>query len=119
MRGKKRQKLDYINAAKWSQPLLTFQHSNLDGQQADIAVHTRLGLVAAAQDDQTDVAIRVSNIWTGKVVKEFKREISEERISGTKKESSPIRTLKWVNDHDNSNTDLWSTWEGGVARFTW
>lgn len=121
LRGKKRQKLDFVNASKWSQPLLTFEHSNLDNPNLDIAVHPQLGLLAAAQDDQTDVAIRVSNIWTGQVLREFKRDPVPRRKGRGKiaAASWPIRTLKFATDIHDGELSLWTTWEGGIGRFQW
>ncbi|CBX93590.1 hypothetical protein IAQ61_008332 [Plenodomus lingam] len=118
-RSKKKQKLDYNNAANWSQPLLTFQHYNLDDAHLDIAVNVPLGLVAAAQDAQTDVAIRVSNIYTGKVLREFKRSIDRGKYGVKKGGSSSIQTLMFVDDGDGGGCELWSNWEGGIARFRW
>ncbi|KAI8943361.1 hypothetical protein NX059_001376 [Plenodomus lindquistii] len=113
-RGKKRRRFDYANAQKWSQPVLTFRHSNIDVTTLDIAVHEELGLIAAAQDEQTDVAIRVSNIWTGEVVREFKRE----KPSVEKQESLPIRCLRW-DGRAVGSVKLWANWDGGLGRFHW
>ncbi|KAF2845361.1 hypothetical protein T440DRAFT_277652 [Plenodomus tracheiphilus IPT5] len=119
MRSKKRRKFDAANVLTCSQPLLTFKHSNMDNPHCDIAVHRRLGLVAAAQDDQTDVAIRVSNIYTGKIVREFKHDPSKRENADRRAPRWVIRSLKFVDSEWNDDVDLWTTWDGGVAKFTW
>jgi hypothetical protein len=85
--------------------MLTFPHSNVDDLELDIDVHPRL---AAAQNPEDEVAIRVSNLWTGKTIKEFKRG----------KESERVRNLKFMDD-DGGGVEVWANWDGGVARFGW
>ena len=110
----KRRKLMNKKAfAKWSQPVMSFPHTNQDDLDLDVAVNARLGLVAASQDQANcDKAIRVSNMWTGKTVKEFaapkKGEMGQQKI----------RNLKWMDDEDGGVT-LWSTWGGDIASFSW
>lgn len=114
---KKRRKLYHVSSRKCSQPVVSFTHANLDETDLAIDVHARLGLVAAAQDSEASVAIRVSNIWTGKTVKEFKRE-GKGATRGTAKDC--IRSLKFVDrDDGNGGVDLWTSWEGGITRFGW
>jgi hypothetical protein len=99
--NRKRRKTNY---AKWSQPVLTFTHCNSDDLELDIAVHERLGLVAAGQ--QGEVPIRVSNLWTGETVRELGR--GEERNM----------SLKWVDD-DDGGVGLWANGNGGIVRYGW
>lgn len=109
----KRRKLMSKKAfAKWSQPVLSFAHANLDDLDLGVAVNDRLGLVAAAQDlANSDKAVRVSNMWTGKLVREF--EPPKAGRGGQK-----IRDLKWMDDEDGG-VSLWSTWGGDIASFSW
>jgi WD40 repeat protein len=112
---KKRRKMNRIANRHWSQPVLTIPHANIDDLELDIDIHPRLGLVAASQNPDSSTAIRVSNMWTGKTVKEFKR---ESRISGFGKTSEKIRTLKFVDDSEG-DLSLWASWDGGIVRFAW
>ncbi|KAF1828741.1 hypothetical protein BDW02DRAFT_206628 [Decorospora gaudefroyi] len=108
----KRRKLNYQAFMSWSQPVLSFAHANRDELDLDIDVHARLGLVAAGQDLSTGTAIRVSNIWTGKTVKEFRNQ-SEKKDVWEK-----IRSLKFVErDEGVGGVELWSCWNGGIAKF--
>jgi WD40 repeat protein len=110
--GKKRRKLNHKAFKNWSQPVLTFEHANREYLELAIDVHPRLGLLAAAQDATTDTAIRISNIWTGRTVKEIKNE-----------DSCPhsIKSLKFIDRYDDvdDGADLWSCWKGGLAKFGW
>jgi hypothetical protein len=112
----KRRKMNRIAFKHWSQPVLTIPHANIDDLELDIDVHPRLGLVAAAQNQDSSTAIRVSNIWTGKTVKEFKRDTTK---SGSGKAGDRIRTLKFIDDEDNGGVSLWAGWNGGISRFGW
>jgi WD40 repeat protein len=109
----KRRKLMNKKAfAKWSQPVVSLAHTNLDDLDLDVAVDPRLGLVAASQDmAHSNKAIRVSNMWTGKMVREF--DPPREGAVGQK-----IRNLKWMDDEDGGVT-MWSTWGGDIASFSW
>lgn len=90
----------------------TFQHSNKDDFHLGIDIHKRLGLVAVAQGDSASgVAIRVHNIWTGKVVKEFHHDVGWGAGGRTS-----VLDLKFM-DKDQGEIDLWATWDGGIARF--
>jgi WD40 repeat protein len=104
---KNRRMMTHLAVTKWSQPVLAFPHSNTDDVELDVAVNPRLGLVAAAQGEDAGTAIRVCNLWTGKVVREFKREGKER-----------IRSMKWM-DHGDGGMELWTTWNGGISRFAW
>ncbi|KAJ4403028.1 hypothetical protein N0V91_006774 [Didymella pomorum] len=98
--------------AKWSQPVLSFAHANLDDLDLGLSVNARLGLVAAGQDlMNSDKAIRVGNIWTGKMVREF--DLPKSGKAGQK-----IRDLKWM-DSEDGEMELWATWGGDVAKFSW
>jgi WD40 repeat protein len=114
--GPKRQKLNHKAFKKWSQPVMTFAHSNRDELDLDIDIHPRLGLLAAAQDGSGETAIRISNIWTGKTVKEIMSVGSE---PGRHYKHVPIRSLKFIDRDTSSNVDLWSCWNGGIAKFGW
>ncbi|KAH6642396.1 WD40-repeat-containing domain protein [Boeremia exigua] len=110
---KRRKQMNRRAFGKWSQPLLSFPHTNLDDLDLDVAVNERLGLIAACQDvEHCDKAIRVSNMWTGKTVKEFEAP----RMEGQKPQK--IRNLKWMDDGDEG-ISLWSTWGRGIASFAW
>lgn len=112
----KRRKLNHKAFKNWSQPLLTFAHANRDELDLDIDVHPRLGLLAAAQDLSTGTAIRISNIWTGRTVKEM----HNSEHAGKKGGRETIRSLKFVDrDDEVGGVDLWSCWNGGIAKFTW
>jgi WD40 repeat protein len=110
--SKKRRKISHTARTNWSQPILTFAHANTDDLELDIDVHPRLGLVAAAQNPDDEVAIRVSNLWTGKTVKEFKRE------KGSGSGSERMRSLEFM-DEEDGGVELWACWRGGVAKFGW
>lgn len=96
-----------------------FQHANREELDLDIAVHPRLGLLAAAQDLATGTAIRVSNLYTGKMV----REIRCEGKSGKKGKGGweSIRSLKFVEGEgeEGGGVKLWSCWNGGIGEFSW
>lgn len=132
--NKKRRKALHHASTTWSQPLLTFPHANTDDLELDIDVHSRLGLVASAQDSESDVAIRVSNLWTGKTVREFQRSGSGDGRGVAQggggsggggsarkgRDVERIRTLKFMDDGgEDGGVDLWTTWDGGIARFAW
>jgi WD40 repeat protein len=102
-----------------SQPLLRFQHDNAEDLELGLDVHAGLGLVAAAQ---ADTKIKISNLWTGKLIKEFDmhEDGSTERINTLKKgKANRIRCLKWINDGDGEGISLWASGEGGIKRFGW
>ena len=93
--------------------MLSYPHTNLDDTDLDIAVNSRLGLLAAAQDGANcEKAIRVSNLWTGKTIKEF--DWPGKKATGHQK----IRNLKWMDDEDG-DVSLWATWGGSIASFSW
>jgi WD40 repeat protein len=111
---KKRRKMNHVANRYWSNPVVTFPHANVDDLELGIDVHPTLGLVAAGQNPEASVAIRVSNIWTGKTVKEFRRDA--DKIGG----SDRIRCVKFMEDEDElGGVSLWASWGGGVARFGW
>ncbi|KAF1917835.1 hypothetical protein BDU57DRAFT_514303 [Ampelomyces quisqualis] len=107
--SKKRRKMSQKASTHWSQPVLTFYHANVDDLELDVDVHPQLGLAAAAQNPDDDVAIRVSNLWTGKTVKEFRRD--------KESQSQRVRSLKFMDDVDGG-VEIWSSWGGGIAKFT-
>ena len=110
---KRRKRMNRTALAKWSQPVLSFSHSNLDDLDLDVAVDARLGLVAAGQDmERSSKAVRVSNMWTGKMVREF--DAAGKAGAGAQK----IRGLKWMDDEDGG-ARLWATWGGDIASFSW
>lgn len=114
---KKRRKMNHIAFNRWSQPVLSIPHANVDDLELDVAVHHGLGLVAASQDSDTNVAIRVSNLWTGRTVKEFR---SAGNGHSMHQKQDRIRTLRFVDCEDDGGTaDLWASWKGGIARFAW
>ncbi|KAJ4336456.1 hypothetical protein N0V95_008596, partial [Ascochyta clinopodiicola] len=56
---KRRRKMTHTAFAKWSQPVLSYPHTNIDDLDLDVAVNARLGLIAAAQDGANcDKAVR-------------------------------------------------------------
>jgi hypothetical protein len=116
--GHKRRKLNHKAFKNWSQPVLTFEHANRDDLELDIDIHPRLGLLAAAQDISTGTAIRISNMWTGRTVKEIKVDHTQPHKLPTQ---FPIRSLKFVNRYDDADgeVDLWSCWNGGIGKFGW
>jgi hypothetical protein len=102
--------------------VLIFEHANRDELDLDIAVHARLGLLAAAQDLATGTAIRISNLYTGKMVKEIKY-----HGKGVKKGKvgwESVRSLKFVegegeDEGNGGGVKLWSCWNGGIGEFSW
>ncbi|KAJ4289579.1 hypothetical protein N0V90_010908 [Kalmusia sp. IMI 367209] len=104
---KKRLKMKHTTATRWSQPVVTFQHSNSDDIYLDVAVQPELGLIAAAQDTNSSTVIKIHNMWTGKVLKEIPRQ-------GLK---TNIKCLKFMPDH-NGNTELWSDWNGTIMKMS-
>jgi hypothetical protein len=112
---KKRRKMDQVSFKNWSQPVLTFSYSNVDDLELDIDVHRRLGLVAAAQDSESNAAIRVCNMWTGRTVKELTRQ----KPRGGTDMTPRIRCLKFIDDDEDGDPSLWANWEGSIARFAW
>lgn len=74
----------------------------------DVAVQPDMGLIAAAQDVGSSTVLRLYNMWTGKVVKEFPQE---------KPTKIHIRCLKFMQD-DNGDPELWSTWGGAVVKMS-
>ncbi|KAI4608394.1 hypothetical protein J4E83_009199 [Alternaria metachromatica] len=102
----KRRKLNHKAFKNWSQPVMTFAHLNRDELELDIDVYPRLGLLAAAQDTTEGTVIRISNIWTGKSVKE---------IDPGSTHQAKIRALKFIESGFDGNVDLWSCWETFAA----
>ncbi|KAL6705248.1 hypothetical protein ACN47E_007208 [Coniothyrium glycines] len=110
----KRKRMNHIAFGKWSQPILSFPHANMDDLELGVDVHPRLGLIAAAEDAETGIAIRISNMWTGKTVKEF------ETSGGKDKKESRIRSLHFIEPNEqDASVDLWANWDGGIACFGW
>ncbi|KZM26701.1 uncharacterized protein EKO05_0008817 [Ascochyta rabiei] len=110
---KRRRKMTNTAFSKWSQPVLSYQHTNLDDLDLDVAVNARLGLIAAAQDGANcDKAVRVTNLWTGRTVREF------DLPGGKPVGHAKIRDMKWMDDEDG-RLGLWSTWGGSIASFAW
>jgi hypothetical protein len=102
-----------------SQPLLRFQNENADDLELGLDVHIGLGLVAAAQSNTN---IKISNLWTGKLVKELN--MHEDGSSGgtnslRRGKTNRIRCLKWVDDGDGEGTSLWASGEAGIRQFIW
>ncbi|KAI4682829.1 hypothetical protein J4E81_009450 [Alternaria sp. BMP 2799] len=91
----KRRKLNHKAFKNWSQPVMTFAHLNRDELELDIDVYPRLGLLAAAQDTTEGTVIRISNIWTGKSVKE---------IDPGSTHQAKIRALKFVESGFDGNS---------------
>lgn len=111
----KRRKYTHGNRKAVSTPLLNFEHANREELDLDIAVYPRLGLLAAAQDLATGTAIRVSNLYTGKMVREIKWEAKG------KGGWESIRSLKFVEGEgeEGGGVKLWSCWNGGIGEFSW
>jgi WD40 repeat protein len=116
----KRRKLNHKAYKNWSQPVLTFEHANRDLLYLDIDVHPRLGLLAAGQDTSTDIGIRISNIWTGKTVREISRRTDNMEYRGPQQHWAANRTLKFMDrENGDGRIDLWTCWNGGIAKFSW
>jgi hypothetical protein len=111
---KKRRKMNHIASKYWSQPVLTFPHANTDDLELDVDVHPRLGVVAAGQNPESSTAIRVSNLWTGKTVKEIKKSTTDNGRGNDR-----IRSLRFMDDEEEGGVSLWANWGGGIARFGW
>jgi hypothetical protein len=118
--SKKRRKLNHKAFTNWSQPVLTFPHANSDLLNLDIDLHPRLGLLAAGQDTSTNIGIRISNIWTGRTVKEIGHE-TDGRTNMHKCERWTVnKTLKFIDrDDEDGGVDLWSCWHRGITKFSW
>ncbi|KAF2711090.1 hypothetical protein K504DRAFT_466109 [Pleomassaria siparia CBS 279.74] len=122
--SRKRQRRAHPIAVSTStQPVLEFQHDNADDLELGLDVHARLGLVAAAQ---SDARIRISNLWTGKVVREYDmREANAKAVNGQKSaktsvtNSNRVRCLRFVDDGGDGGASLWASWEGGIQRIGW
>lgn len=117
----KRRKVTRKQRIDASQPVFTFEHTNRDELDLDVAVHARLGLVAAAQDLSTGTAIRISNLYTGNVVKEIRSNEVRKNEKG-KSWGESIRSLKFLEGgegNDGLEVKLWSCWDGGIAEFSW
>ncbi|KAH7411856.1 hypothetical protein DE146DRAFT_641565 [Phaeosphaeria sp. MPI-PUGE-AT-0046c] len=115
---KKRRKMNHIAHRHWSQPVLTFPHANVDDLELDVDVHPSLGLVAAAQNPESSTAIRVSNMWTGKTIKEFRGQQQTSKLGNA---AARIRSLKFLDSADEAcdGVELWASRGGGVVRFGW
>lgn len=111
----KRRKMSRAASRKYSQPILSFQHANPDDLKLGIDVHAGLGLVAAVEDQATsDAAIKIHNLWTGKMVKEI-----HQTSSGLGQAGSRTRYIKFLEDEENGGLSLWADWDGAIARFCW
>jgi hypothetical protein len=115
----KRRKLNHKAHKNWSQPVLSFEHANKDLLHLDIDVHPRLGLLAAGQDTSTDIAIRISNIWTGRTVKEINRTTDVRDHKSLHEHWKANRTLKFFGRDEDGGVDLWACWNGGIVKFGW
>lgn len=91
-----------------SQPILSFSHENSDDQYLDIAVQPDLGLIAASQDANSSTAIRIYNMWTGKLL----REVPQPRFTKVS-----IRCLRFMEDRDG-DPELWSSWGGSIVKMS-
>lgn len=118
-RNRKRKRPPY-HIPPSTQPILHFRHSNPDDLELGLDVHPGLGLVAAAQDD---ASIRISNLWTGKTVREFDAGddgMAGEMLGNWKKKAGRIRCLRFMNDGDgDGDVGLWSSCGAGLRRFAW
>ncbi|KAJ4348653.1 uncharacterized protein N0V89_010031 [Didymosphaeria variabile] len=107
-RRQKRKKMKHTAAANWSQPIVSFQYANPDDLYLDIAVQPDLGLIAAAQDVNSSAAIKIYNMWTGKLLKEIPQQ-SPVKVH--------IRCLRFMQD-SNDDPELWSSWGGSVVKMS-
>ncbi|KAF2865625.1 hypothetical protein BDV95DRAFT_599601 [Massariosphaeria phaeospora] len=99
----KRRKLARHDRKMWisySQPAIAFPHYNPHDLELDVAVHERLGVVAAAQDADGGIKVRMCNLWTGKVVRDMK-------VGGGKAREERGRCLRFVEGGDEDG-------DGGV-----
>lgn len=115
---KKRRKMNHIAHTHWSQPVLAFPHANPDDLELDVDVHPLLGLVAAAQNPESSTAIRVSNMWTGKTVNEFRGKQQNSKVGNA---AARIRSLKFMDTAEEAcgGVELWASLGGGIIRFGW
>ncbi|CAI6328836.1 unnamed protein product [Periconia digitata] len=109
---KKRRKIQHNAYENSSQPVLTFVHSNAYETQSAMDIHPQLGLIAAAQYN-VDTAVRIHNLWTGKVVKQIERNGLRQ---GGQKYLSDVQCLKFV-DAEQDGVELWSNWGGSIVKF--
>jgi hypothetical protein len=91
-----------------SQPVLSFPYTNADDLYLDIAIQPDLGLIAAAQDANCSAAIKIYNMWTGKLLKEIPQQ------SHVK---AHIRCLRFMGD-SNGDPELWSSWSGSIVKMS-
>ncbi|PVH94573.1 hypothetical protein DM02DRAFT_185628 [Periconia macrospinosa] len=111
---KKRRTMQHVASRDWSQPVLTFEHSNKDGSALAIDVHPQMGLVAAAQDNAPETpAVRIHNLWTGKLAKEIER--TGPMQNPEKLYQNQIQCLKFMDFEEG--VELWSTWSGSIVKF--
>jgi hypothetical protein len=111
--SKKRRKLNHKAFRDWSQPVSTFPHANSDLLGLDIDVHPGLGLLAADQDASSDIGIRISNRWTGRIVKEIKHRTDSILLR------KAHRILKFTNrNKKDEGVNMWSCGNGGIAKFS-
>ncbi|KAF2118781.1 WD40-repeat-containing domain protein [Lophiotrema nucula] len=100
-----------------SRPLLQFPYFNEDTTDLGLAVHSRLGLVAAADEDARVVLWSLKN---GDVVRQFEtpKPLAPRKSIYTPDEMR-IRCMRFVEDDGGSGVSLWSVWQQGIARFGW
>lgn len=116
-----RAKLQKQARTKWSQPVLSIPHDNPDDPGLGVAVNERLGLVAAVQGgDAAGRKVRVSSLWSGRVVREFDVGLSGGKAGG----GGRVRDVQWIDEGDGEDgVRLWcATGEGktgGIVEFAW
>ncbi|KAL5399901.1 hypothetical protein PMIN02_000236 [Paraphaeosphaeria minitans] len=102
----KRKKMKFTVAPNWSQPILSFPYDNIDDHYLDMAVQPNLGLIAAAQDASSSAAIKIYNMWTGKLLRDIPHP-SLDKVN--------IRSLRFMEDC-NGDPELWFTWSGSIVK---
>ena len=111
---KKRKTMQRVASRDWSQPVLTFEHSNRDDPDLAIDIHEQMGLVAAAQYNTPETpAVRIHNLWTGKLLKEIERRGPMQNPK--KQHENKIQCLKFMDLEEG--VELWTTWAGSVVKF--
>lgn len=101
--------------------MLSIPHDNPDDPGLSVAVNERLGLVAAVQGgDAAGRKVRVSSLWSGRVVREFDVVLSGGKAGG----GGRVRDVQWINEGEGEDgVRLWcATGEGktgGIVEFAW
>ncbi|KAF2652836.1 hypothetical protein K491DRAFT_760114 [Lophiostoma macrostomum CBS 122681] len=109
-KGKTNWKLPFPHSSNYT---VRYAYKNADVQGLGMDVCPKLGLVAAADEENR---LNVWNMYTGQVVKKYKSvdQTEPERPAEPKR----IRCVRFVEDEDG-DTSLWATSEGSVMKYGW